>query len=535
MINQTQLKMPIQQPNFDVFISYSHIDKEWASKLRQDLSRYDLTVWIDNEQIRPGSFIVSALEKATAQCKAIALITSPQSLHSGWVNEEYNRAINLINSERSEVQLIPLILRDVELPAFLKSRLFVDFRSNENYAESVCKLVWGITGIEPKQVIYLESIVDQSSKTIDNREAPRNKNYDIGEKYHHKPKHPLTEKILNDVRDIIALHGLDDGDWAKAVSGQYFLVGIGDLLNMNEQEDYRNLLNKFLSSFSFQIDGIIVFGEGHLLVTPEETKKIVDHMREEDEQDNFYTRTARMRYENINSELLHHNYLYGLAVKISGASQQYKIMQEVHQHALDKLIYGRGYSPLDSYGGWQPYRVPWVTARILISLKRSSYESREDASYVNDIINKALDSLIRRIYQGTYWRSGVGDWVTKWESTGLCLEALEEWGYIAQCKSEVRKVIRYVLEHQSDWLVDPPDFTTESKSNQTLSAVILISVISTISESYFGDEEFSEDYERYIRYLERCTIIIASTINPVGSQFCTIPQIAYYTVRALAR
>jgi len=98
--------------NFDVFLSHNSIDKPWVVQLKDDLIRYGLSVWLDKDEIRPGDLFAEALEEALENCRAIALIISPQAMDSGWVKEEYYRALSLSKDKQLPLQLIPVILRE---------------------------------------------------------------------------------------------------------------------------------------------------------------------------------------------------------------------------------------------------------------------------------------------------------------------------------------------------------------------------------------------------------------------------------------
>ena len=56
---------------------------------------YKIKVWLDKDEIRPGDVFVMALEKGIAESRAVALIISPDAMSSGWVKEEYHRALSL--------------------------------------------------------------------------------------------------------------------------------------------------------------------------------------------------------------------------------------------------------------------------------------------------------------------------------------------------------------------------------------------------------------------------------------------------------
>jgi len=142
---------------FDVFLSYSSVDKQWVIKLKDDLLCYGVSVWLDKDEIRPGDLFGKALEQALDNCRAVALIVSPEAINSGWVEEEYYRALFLAKTKQTSVQIIPVILRDAELPGFLKGRTWVNFRDETAYVQSVGRLVWGITGEKPAQVLDLST------------------------------------------------------------------------------------------------------------------------------------------------------------------------------------------------------------------------------------------------------------------------------------------------------------------------------------------------------------------------------------------
>ncbi len=143
---------------FDVFLSYSSVDQPWVIKLKDDLLHYGVSVWLDKDEIRPGDLFAATLESALDNCRTVALIVSPEAISSGWVKEEYYRTLSLGKASQTSVQIIPVLLREAELPGFLQSRNCVDFRDETAYTQSVWKLVWGITGVRPAQVLALSAL-----------------------------------------------------------------------------------------------------------------------------------------------------------------------------------------------------------------------------------------------------------------------------------------------------------------------------------------------------------------------------------------
>ena len=131
---------------YDVFLSYSHCDSEFATRLKSALIAQNIRVWLDKDEIRPGDWFAQALEHGINSSKCIAFLVSKQAVVSTWVNEEYYRALTLCNKKGVTLRLIPVLVDDAELPDFLSSRQCVDFRQAEQFDTAVEHLVWGISG-----------------------------------------------------------------------------------------------------------------------------------------------------------------------------------------------------------------------------------------------------------------------------------------------------------------------------------------------------------------------------------------------------
>ena len=134
-----------RKPIFDIFLSYKSENGEWVNKLKDSLAKRVITVWLDKDEIRPGDLFVEALEDGIESSKAVGLVVTPESMNSSWVKEEYYRAVAL--SRNRNLQLIPILLKDTELPGFLESRQYIDFRDESKFENNVNKLIYpGLTG-----------------------------------------------------------------------------------------------------------------------------------------------------------------------------------------------------------------------------------------------------------------------------------------------------------------------------------------------------------------------------------------------------
>ncbi|MEA2490137.1 MAG: hypothetical protein QOH21_1929 [Acidobacteriota bacterium] len=132
--------------SFDAFLSYSSADRDWVVALKRHLEGRGLRVWMDIEQIPPGEMFVTGLERGLDASRTMVLIVSPESVASGWVQEEYARAMSLTKAKAAPLRIIPVILRDAVQPGFLESRQRVDFRDADAFEAALSELIFGITG-----------------------------------------------------------------------------------------------------------------------------------------------------------------------------------------------------------------------------------------------------------------------------------------------------------------------------------------------------------------------------------------------------
>lgn len=344
------------------------------------------------------------------------------------------------------------------------------------------------------------------------------------------PSANLTD-LLHEIKKLITHRGLDDKTLTKTIAAQYFVFDLAKKLKLTKNSDYQNLMDLFLKSFYIKVNNSIVFSEEVTRMTPKWLAKMKKSMLAEDNKDDYYSRFEKNAAQNIDMLLVRANFHYGLMTQMSRQLDYPKsmILNLIQELAINRLIYGNGKKPLDDHGGWYPQRMPWITARILTSLKKSGYHERNDRILIEEIAQKALDYLILSIYKNKYWRSGVGEWVTKWETTALCLEAIYAWEKINYYNIKILPVIRYLIDHEKDWLFTP-NFESESKSNRTLGSVTLICILLIIINNNFKDN-FKIDFDKYYTYLHKVLETINKSNKLVIRQICTVPQIAFYITK----
>jgi DNA-binding response OmpR family regulator len=119
-----------------LFISYSHNDKEFVSRLTRDLKNaVDLDkgrveIWIDKNEIKVGDSISKKVEDGICACDFFCLVISGNSLESQWVEREYRAAINKQLSSNGTPVILPILIENVQLPLFLKDIRCANFSLN---------------------------------------------------------------------------------------------------------------------------------------------------------------------------------------------------------------------------------------------------------------------------------------------------------------------------------------------------------------------------------------------------------------------
>jgi TIR domain len=122
----------MDRPAPSVFISYSHADKLFVCQLAADLMVLEIKVWVDEAELRVGDSLVSKISAAIDRVDFLAAVLSPHSVGSRWVQEELEQALERQIGGR-RLTVLPLILQDCDIPGFLRTKLYADFRGEANY------------------------------------------------------------------------------------------------------------------------------------------------------------------------------------------------------------------------------------------------------------------------------------------------------------------------------------------------------------------------------------------------------------------
>ena len=139
-------------PKFDVFLSHNRKDKAGVRKLRKKLvDDYQLSCWLDEDQLPPGVPWLPLLEKGIRDSKSVAILVGNDG-EGPWQAEETRAALEL--AVREQLRVIPVLLPNAsakpDLPMFLLNRTWVDLRGGLK-KKDVDRLIWAINDEKPSR------------------------------------------------------------------------------------------------------------------------------------------------------------------------------------------------------------------------------------------------------------------------------------------------------------------------------------------------------------------------------------------------
>lgn len=125
----------------DIFISYSHQNKEWVRGwLLPHLEAAGLKVLIDFRDFQVGKSSLDNIEEAVEACKHTLLVMTP-----AYVDSEWGRFENLLTQSDDPAatrgRLLPLMLEDCMPPRRIKMLSWAEFRERENHLTELNRLL----------------------------------------------------------------------------------------------------------------------------------------------------------------------------------------------------------------------------------------------------------------------------------------------------------------------------------------------------------------------------------------------------------
>lgn len=145
-----------------IFISYSHENKEFVDQLARQLVASNAHIWLDRWELYVGDSIVQKVQDAITAASALIIVLSKASVASEWCKKELNIGI-IRELEEKRVIVLPVLLEDCEIPAFLKDKMYADFRTvPDEGLHKVLEAIASVTNSDQGRIEIAEGFLDWS-------------------------------------------------------------------------------------------------------------------------------------------------------------------------------------------------------------------------------------------------------------------------------------------------------------------------------------------------------------------------------------
>src|SRR5688500_19277110 len=125
-----------------IFVSHKGADTDWSERLATRLREAGLEVWLDKWEIRPGDSITGRIDEALGRATVLLLGLTPEAVGptARWVSHEW-RSLLASRLSGAEATLVPLLVRDTDIPMSLRDIKHVDFRDPERFEQELAGLL----------------------------------------------------------------------------------------------------------------------------------------------------------------------------------------------------------------------------------------------------------------------------------------------------------------------------------------------------------------------------------------------------------
>src|SRR6185437_3447017 len=145
-----------------IFISYSHVDKDFVDNLAASLVKHDAHVWVDTWELNVGDSILNRVQEAIQDSSALLIVLSKASVASEWCKKELSAGL-MRELDEKRVVVLPVLIEDCEIPVFLREKMYADFRKNFNSGlKALVEAVARVTKIDQGRLKAGKSQIDWS-------------------------------------------------------------------------------------------------------------------------------------------------------------------------------------------------------------------------------------------------------------------------------------------------------------------------------------------------------------------------------------
>ena len=148
---------------YDVFLSYSSKDKPMIRKLASMLTQEGVSVWFDENIIKPGDDIFHQVASGLETSYILLLCMTTNTFGSDWISLERNTMlfVNPLNRDR---RFVPLLLNDCEVPATIRRYKHIDARKLD--MKAIKAIVECLPERSEKRVDTQQVIIDKLKREV---------------------------------------------------------------------------------------------------------------------------------------------------------------------------------------------------------------------------------------------------------------------------------------------------------------------------------------------------------------------------------
>jgi TIR domain len=132
---------PLHKRDFDLFLSYAHADRAFVEELYKWLTdKVGFAVWWDAQEMSAGARIGTDLQRAVMRCRGILLVATDESLTKGWVQEEYNIALNE-RANDSSFRVVALRIGNADQTELMSSTSWIDLAERKLDGQTAVSII----------------------------------------------------------------------------------------------------------------------------------------------------------------------------------------------------------------------------------------------------------------------------------------------------------------------------------------------------------------------------------------------------------
>src|SRR5262245_24940372 len=118
--------LPLNKRDYDIYLSYAHSEHSFVERLYEWFNQSScLCVWLVKRELSAGALLATDLQKAIERCRGVLLVASDESLARGWVQAEYNSAMDE-RANHSGFRMVALRMGNANVKELMRGITWID-------------------------------------------------------------------------------------------------------------------------------------------------------------------------------------------------------------------------------------------------------------------------------------------------------------------------------------------------------------------------------------------------------------------------